>query len=329
MDMLERFVQAIELKEVDRVPVACPLQTGIVDLMKETGAYWPEAHKNSEKMAELALSAFKLGNLESVRVPYENCVEVEALGCVLGNWKIDEQPRVEKHAISTSKEYEKLRMPDPSKDGRMPVVIKAVRILKERVGDEVPIFAAVSSPFEMLARLMDYTQLLREVFTGVEEMHSLLEFATELETMYAQHLVDAGATAITLVNGSSSNLGPKFYGEYSMKYEKELIENLDAYTIIHICGDTSLILDQMAQTGADGLSIDSHVPVSKAKEIVGKRSAIIGNVSTTNLWKGSPDEIIAEAKRCINDGVDILAPACGFPPRTPLENMKSLKRALV
>ncbi len=329
MDMLERFVQAIELKDVDRVPVACPLQTGIVDLMKETGIYWPEAHKNSEKMAELALSAYRLGDLESVRVPYENCVEVEALGCVLGNWKEDEQPRVEKHAISSAKEYEKLKIPDPSKDGRMPVVINAVRILKEKVGEEVPIFAAVSSPFEMLARLMDYTQLLREVFTGVEEMHSLLEFATELETLYAQHLVDAGATGITLVNGSSSNLGPKFYSEYSMKYEKELIKNIDAYTIIHICGDTTLILDQMVQTGADGISIDSHVPISKAKEIIGKRSAVIGNVSTTNLWKGSSEEVVAEAKDCLDSGVDILAPACGFPPRTPLENMKSLKKAVL
>jgi|Deesub1362A_J573_1020465.scaffolds.fasta_scaffold00050_24 [methyl-Co(III) methanol-specific corrinoid protein]:coenzyme M methyltransferase len=329
MDMIERFEQAIELKEVDRVPLVSPLQTGIVDLMEMTGSYWPDAHKDPNKMANLSIAAYKIGGLESVRVPYENCVEVEALGCVLGNWKVDEQPRVEKHVISSSTEMDKLRMPDPKKDGRMPVVIEAVRILKEKVGHEVPVFAAISSPFEMLARLMDYTQLLREVFSGAEDLHSLLEFATEVETLYAQHLIDAGATGITLVNGSSSNLGPKFYNEYSLKYEKQLIASLDAYTCIHICGDTTLILDLMAQSGTDGISIDSHVPISKAKEIVGTRAAIIGNVSTTNLWKNNPEEIINEAKSCIEDGVDILAPACGFPPRTPLENMQAMKDAVL
>jgi len=32
----------------------------------------------------------------------------------------------------------------------------------------------------------------------------------------------------------------------------------------------------------------------------------------------------AEAKQCLLDGVDVLAPGCGIAPRTPLANIRAL-----
>jgi [methyl-Co(III) methanol-specific corrinoid protein]:coenzyme M methyltransferase len=61
---------------------------------------------------------------------------------------------------------------------------------------------------------------------------------------------------------------------------------------------------------------------------VGNRVCLIGNVSPSDtlLTKGS-EEIMIEARACLEDGIDILAPGCGLAPHTPLENIKALFRA--
>ena len=80
----------------------------------------------------------------------------------------------------------------------------------------------------------------------------------------------------------------------------------------------------MIDTGATALSIDHAVPLMQAKKIVGDKAAIIGNVDPSKtLFLGTPEQVETEAKNCIDAGTDILAPGCGFPPITPLENMKA------
>jgi [methyl-Co(III) methanol-specific corrinoid protein]:coenzyme M methyltransferase len=45
------------------------------------------------------------------------------------------------------------------------------------------------------------------------------------------------------------------------------------------------------------------------------------------LLAGSPERVTAEAKKCVNDGVDILAPGCGLAPHTPLRNLEAFVHA--
>lgn len=55
---------------------------------------------------------------------------------------------------------------------------------------------------------------------------------------------------------------------------------------------------------------------------------MIGNVSPSRtLLFGTPVTVKAEAKQCLSDGVDILAPGCGIAPRTPLVNIRDLVEA--
>ncbi len=53
----ERLLAVLSGKKVDRVVVAQPLQTGTVEFMGSSGAFWPEAHRNPELMARLSFEA--------------------------------------------------------------------------------------------------------------------------------------------------------------------------------------------------------------------------------------------------------------------------------
>ena len=57
MNSLERFTAALHQEDVDRPPVSVPTNTGIVDLMKSSNSFWPDAQKNARDMTNLALAA--------------------------------------------------------------------------------------------------------------------------------------------------------------------------------------------------------------------------------------------------------------------------------
>lgn len=55
---------------------------------------------------------------------------------------------------------------------------------------------------------------------------------------------------------------------------------------------------------------------------------IAGNVSTAKtLFTGKPEEVKAEALSALRAGTDLLAPACGIAPGSPLANIKALVEA--
>lgn len=80
-NLRDRFLNALNGKTVDKVPVLSVTQTGTVELMKKSGAAWPDAHFDAGKMADLALSAHTFAGLEAVRYPFCLTVLSEALGC--------------------------------------------------------------------------------------------------------------------------------------------------------------------------------------------------------------------------------------------------------
>ena len=78
-----------------------------------------------------------------------------------------------------------------------------------------------------------------------------------------------------------------------------MVKAVDRPTILHICGGTTPLLEQMADTGVTGLSIDAPVNVKEAKEKVGDRVALVGNVAPNTLFFGKPEEVFEEAKNSI------------------------------
>lgn len=341
MNCLERFRAALHLEETDRPPVVVPTNTGVEDLMKASNSYWPEAQVDAEKMARLAIAAYEVAGIESVILPFDKFVEVEAMGAELEGWGRTQQP----HAIPLIDNPEHLQLlknPDPRKDGRMPIVIEAVKMVGEKLGGEVPIIAAVASPFEISSTLWNPNTLVLYFEYDKAPLKKLLEMSTSLVADYGNLLLKAGADAISIIDGNSQNLfgvpmvmdygfdgvepGAEGYEEFSGDYVKKLVEELKGDSILHICGDTVPILDHMVETGAAGLSID-RVRVRTAKELAGDEASILGNVSVETLWKESPEAVAQEARAALKEGVDLLAPGCNFIPTTPMKNIKAFVEA--
>jgi len=84
----------------------------------------------------------------------------------------------------------------------------------------------------------------------------------------------------------------------------------------------------MAETGARVLSLDQCMDLRLAKEIVGGRCGVGGNVDPIQtLFLGTSDDVKRETLRCLREGGNkgfILMAGCSVPPGTPLENLKTM-----
>jgi len=84
----------------------------------------------------------------------------------------------------------------------------------------------------------------------------------------------------------------------------------------------------MAETGVDSISISDKVDAKQAKQLVGEKTKVTGNISTTvTLALKEPNDVQEECRIAIDAGVDILAPSCGLAPMTPNKNIRALVEA--
>ncbi len=331
MSPKERLLATLARQPVDRIPVAQPLHTGTIELMKSCGAYWPEVHSDSELMATLSYEAHRVIGFESVRVPFDINIEAEAMGCVLEyhsgrNKGLDIQPPVKEPAISETGDFSRVKDPDPYKDGRMPVVLKAIKLLKKRVPDTIPVISMVVGPFMVAGQVRGVDPFMRELMRKPAAAIELIKKAQKVCVKYAQAQVEAGADVVVIVDATASCdlISPKQFDEFAKPFSRSITENISVPTILHICGKNDLILTRMAEV-APGISIDSLVDMADAKAAVGEKTAVCGNVNVNGvLLFDGPEDVEKAVMEIINKGTDLLTTCCGIPPQTPTINLQAM-----
>ncbi|WP_338101271.1 uroporphyrinogen decarboxylase family protein [Methanococcoides seepicolus] len=158
----------------------------------------------------------------------------------------------------------------------------------------------------------------------------LLEIGVEVCIEYSNALFEHGVDAVNISNpeGGPALISPQMFESFVLPEYKKINKKVNGLKTLHMCGDSTAILESLSKSGFDGISIEEKVDVKRAKEIIGNRACLIGNVSpSATLLSKSPEDVKREAMQCIRDGVDILAPGCGIAPHTALKNMKAFVAA--
>ena len=328
----DRVLSAIRCEKTDSIPVSCVTQLGTVEAMEITGAKWPEAHHNAEKMATLGSSLYKLVGIEAARIPFCLTVQAEIFGCQIEFGTIEQTPAVKKAAFAS---IEEVAMPDNFLSrNRIPAVIKATTILHKNYPD-LPVIVGIEGAYTLAGHIMGIENLLKWSIRQRDNISKTMEFTTRTNIEYSKALIDAGADIICIADPTASPdlMSPKdfaFFVKPKLKEVSDSIKKKGALGVLHICGNVQKICKDMAETGFDGLSVEEKVDLVKARELIGApKPSLIGNVAAAKcIFSGTPDDVLQEAKRAIAAGVNVLAPGCGIAARTPLENIKALVSAV-
>ncbi|MCU0414924.1 MAG: uroporphyrinogen decarboxylase family protein [Ignavibacteriaceae bacterium] len=213
--------------------------------------------------------------------------------------------------------------------------LEAVRLLKDYFDDEIMIRGNCDqSPFS-LASMMRGTELWMTDLYMAEpsQLCELLDYCTEATCQFIKLMVQTGAHMVS--NGDSpagpDMISPELYEQYALPYETRVIEEAHragVYYTLHICGNTSLILDKMLLTGADAFEIDYKTDTMHAFNILKDKATFIGNIDPSSvLALGTPALVREKTTELLNifskTNRFILNSGCALPSITPEANMRA------
>ncbi len=280
-------------------------------------------------MSRLAESIHTLFGFQGIRVPFDLCVEAEALGCKV---KIGGEPPVPYLTKALECPLEPFSLPaDLFQQGRFPVVFQSLKYLHEKYENNLPLYAGCTAPFTLGGYLWEAEEFLPLTIQDPHRLNVILDWLVILVGDYANKLLEAGANVIVLIDPSASAnmISPRIFERFILPVYDRLKNAIRGRILLHICGDTNSLLKFIRQTGFAGFSFEGPgVAVKTAREALGDRMALIGNIPTSDsLLDGSHVQVMEKVREALSEGVHLLAPACSIPPQTPPENLLAMRKA--
>ncbi|MCK5577825.1 MAG: MtaA/CmuA family methyltransferase, partial [Dehalococcoidales bacterium] len=312
----ERVLKLFKREKIDYVPVFSGMGNVTVHGLKKYGLKFSEIHTDAQKMADMAASTFQLFGYECAVVPFDMGVEAEALGCKINYYPHSEDILYPTIAKNLAEKVEDLDIHVPSdlaKTGRVPVVTEAIHLLKEQVGAQVAIGSWILGPYLLAGQICDVANLAKAAFKQADLVNKVLETTTDFIISLAKIYREAGADYITIreMGAGSDILSPRMFRSLVRPHLERIFANIESPKILHICGDTDMIVDQMALCGADAISVDQKNDVAESRKKVGPDMFILGNIDPYGVMvKGKPDDVEKAVKDAIANGVNAIWPGC-------------------
>lgn len=336
----ERVLRAIRREATDCVAVAPYMYDVAVAV---TGVSLLDFYTDADAMAEAQLRLHELLDQDVICVGSDNFYIAEGFGCQTTHEE-QELPALTRPAVDSLADVFGVRPLDPESDGRMPLMLEGIRKVREAVGDSVAVRSPGTGPFALASYLIGSQDWLCEIgileagMKGASEaaLHHALEVATETLIRFGKACWDAGADIIHCGDSLAScdMISPRTYQRFAFPYEQQVFQAWKDHgitgSLLHICGDSTKVLESYADTGADLIEIDNMVDLSVAREKIGDRVTMQGNVHTVNdLLHGTPETVRAASERCIQQAGDrgfILGSGCIVPRNTAIENLQEMVR---
>lgn len=201
-------------------------------------------------------------------------------------------PSVLTHSITDIDILEKHEVPNPYESKRMPKNIESLSLIAKNI--DKPLYVSIQGPFTLAVQLVGATHLLRSIITNEEFVLKLLEFTTETVKRYAVAANKAGAKLISISEPAAVTLNKERFDKYVVPNVNEIYENLDCWKSMHICGDTSELLENMLSCNLDAVSLDQIMDYKEVMPKIPENIVLIGNLDPIELLGRSTPEKIKE-----------------------------------
>ena len=330
MNSYERFTSHMRGQPVDRIPNFDILMGRAAhNIRQPLSRYYLDYHVLVD--ANLAAAEdFHLDILQAISDPYREAVdfglEVE--------FPHDNLPMNRKPLIAEPDDLKKLTAPDPLTGRRMSDRLEAIRLFREKAGGEIQIMGWVEGALAEASDLRSMYLMMTDLVSRPQWLTDLLEICVEVGIAFARAQIEAGADIIGLGDAVCSQISPKMYRQFALPYEQRIfaaVHALGAAARLHICGNTTRLLPDMLQSGADIIDLDWMVDIEKAAHLFDDKAAICGNFDpVTVMLQGTTDTVSAAVRECIQKGGKRLfsAAGCEIPEGTPDENLMAQYQAL-
>lgn len=333
MTPMERAAALANCKDVDRLPCNPNVANGV---SRVYGCKVSDFNRSARTLADAQIASYRRFGYDSVRIFTDLFPWAEAMGATL-TLPEDSTADLLEPALKTKEDilnYQKIPVINPYKDGRLPIYLEAMKYLVDEIGSEVGCTAALVGPFTNACFLVGVEKILRMCLREPEVVHHLCQISLESLIAYADAAIDIGlGPTISEPMSSCTVISPAIFKTFSEPYLKQLVHHIQKRgkgVVMHICGKTAPIWNDIADMGIAGFSIDNVASILDCKHTIGHKTKILGNVDpATTMYMGTPNAVKLETLQCIKDGYDspkgfVPMSGCSLPIETPFANIDAM-----
>jgi len=329
---VSRFLDAANHRSVDVTPIW---------LMRQAGRSLPEYRKLRERWslldivaqpelcAEVTLQPVKRLGVDAAVMFADIMLPLRGMGVEFE--LVENVGPVIANPITSAAGVDRLII--PAGEEAAPQVIAAVRQVVAQ--SPVPVIAFAGAPFTLASYLIegrpsrDFTKVKSFMYSEPAAFENLLTKLSATMAGYLKAQVAAGASAVQLFDSWVGALAVEDYQARVLEHTRAIFDALKSVDVprIHFGTDTAALIESIASTGPDVVSLDWRVPLDIGWKRVGYDRGIQGNLDPAVLL--GPSDLVRERAR------QVLRLAGGRPghifnlghgvlPSTPLENLQLL-----
>lgn len=302
--------------------------------VKEAGITFDEFRQSPQKAAEIFIKSTEKYDLDAVLIDFDTATLAEACGCTVVDTP-DKASVVVKGVLEDITEVTKLKPICLENSRRIQHWLETSRIVKEYFGKEKYIRCNCDqAPFSLASMLRGSQQLMMDLTDEDYEgdITTLLEYCLDVSSQFIKLAAQTGADAVS--NGDSvagpAMISPAMYQKFGFPYEKplaELAHTCHVDYLLHICGDTTKILEMMPAIGVDAMELDYKTNMTKMHDTLSKSTTVSGVLDPSSVFlQGSVEKVRQETMKLLDIYKDsnrlIACSGCALGSETPEENMK-------
>jgi len=301
----DRFLRALLRQPVDRTPIW---------MMRQAGRYLPEYRatrkqagsfldlcKNAELACEVTLQPLRRYPMDAAILFSDILTVPDALGLGL-YFEEGEGPRFRK-TVRSEADLEGLNSIVAEDD--LGYVMNAVRTIRRELGGQVPLIGFTGSPWTLATYMVeggsskDFARVKALAYDQPRLMHALLSLLADAVGDYLSAQIRAGAQAVQIFDTWGGSLSAAGYLEFSLEYMRRVIARLPseadgrAVPVIVFTKGGGQWLNAIAGCGAQAVGIDWTTDIGVARQLIGDRVSLQGNMDPSMLF-ASPARIREE-----------------------------------
>lgn len=272
-------------------------------LMRQAGRYLPEYNttraragsfmalcRNPDLATEVTLQPLARYALDAAIVFSDILTIPDAMGLGL-DFVEGEGPRFAR-PLREEREIQGLIAPDPT---RLRYVFDTVAQARRALAGKVPLIGFAGSPFTLACYMVeggpstDFHHVKTMLYRRPDLLRRILDVNARAVTAYLNAQIEAGAQAVMIFDTWGGTLGHAEYREFSLAYMQHVLDGLtrerDGMRVPNILFTKGggAWLEAIAASGCDAVGIDWTVPLGSARERVGARVALQGNLEPAVL----------------------------------------------
>jgi len=301
------LVRAARGEKVERPPVWMMRQAGrYMKVYQELAKKHPSFRERSENVdlsTEISLQPWTAFQPDGVILFSDILTPLPGMGVP---FDIPDKGPVIQPPLRTKEDIDAVHELDP--ESATPFVGETLRNLTREVDGKAAILGFVGAPYTLATYCIEggssksYSAIKRMAFSESDLLHALLKIFAENIATYACYQIENGAQTVQMFDSWAGQLSPIDYDTFAAPYQKMVVDKVkekypDVPFIIYISQGGTL-LERMAGTGVDIVSVDWTVDMKDARQRLGS-TKVQGNMDPAVLL-GSKDFITERIHDTIN-----------------------------